>query len=40
MKTCSIRTERSLVFEYDLQSICGKFDYDLKSSNILISDAC
>ena len=29
-------------FEYDLQSIFGKFDYGryLKSSNIFISDAC
>ena len=31
-------------FEYDLQSIFGKFDYDLwsmlKRSNIFISDAC
>ena len=32
MEKCSISAERSLVsFEYDLQSIFGKFDYDLSS---------
>ena len=32
MEKCLISAERSLVkFEYDLQSIFGKFDYDLRS---------
>ena len=31
MEKCSISVERSFVFEYDLQSSFGKFDYDLGS---------
>ena len=31
MEKCSISAEHSLVFEYDLQFIFGKFDYDLWS---------